>query len=217
MAAKKKAVAKAPAKKDDKAEQKRSMFEKTVKASGKKDLGKISDLVAKYEALEGERNALLATADELYSQMLEMQRQKLPQAFAEAGVADFTDSGSGAHLELDRYISGTWPKDEPKKKKALAWLKKIKQEELLKATVTSKFSRQDIELARKEYERLLKSGKAVVDLKQDIHYQTLQALFRKRLDEGKDVPFDIFDGETGTFVRIDFPKQAEEADVKRKK
>jgi len=209
MASKKKAAAKAPAKKDKKSDQKRDMFARTVKASNK-DLKQVHRCVAEYEALQGELNALETSCDEIRSKMLEMQRKTLPAVFAEAGIRDFTDQDSGAHLELDSYLTGTWPKEPKKLKTALGLLKKWKAEDLLKCELIGKFSRNDSALARKFFEQLKKGGKAVVELKERVHPQTLQAFFRERLKAGKDIPFDVFDGETGVFVRIDFPKRGDD-------
>lgn len=203
---------KAAAKKPDHSSE---MYERTVKASNK-DLKKISELITRFEVLAQERAALLRSADELWEEMLKIERQTMPQVLTEAGTRDFTDAGSGIHVELDSYLSGTWPKDATKLDKAIKWLKKVKAEHLLKAELIGKFSRSDAKLARDFFEKIKKTGKATVEIKERVHPQTLLAFFRERLKAGKEVPFDIFDGETGTFARIDFPKDKSEKEEMRR-
>lgn len=194
---------------DPKKDRQRDMFQRSVKAKDK-DLKGISELVSQHEALTAEYNALLMTAEEIWKQILDLERQKLPAAMAEAGTSDFTDASSGAQVEMDSYLSGTWPTPEEKpeqNRKALAWLKKINQEGLLKCEVILKFGKKEAAEARKIAAQVKKGGKATVQVKERIHPQTLLAFFRERLKEGKSVPFDIFDGETGTYAKVTMPKQ----------
>jgi hypothetical protein len=58
-------------------------------------------------------------------------------------------------------------------------------EPFIKCKVTSEFDRGDYEKALRVYDQLRKDNSAVVDIKEDIHFMTLQKQARERLKEGK--------------------------------
>jgi len=61
---------------------------------------------------------------------------------------------------------------------------------LIKCTVSSQFDKGDAEKARRLYEELRGDNSAKVDLKEDIHPQTLFAQVRRAVEEGKRVPLE---------------------------
>jgi hypothetical protein len=163
----------------------------------------LARLVNKAEQLYNEievQEIALADAKDRYQRLI---TDELPQAMVDAQVSKLDTLDGLLHLERKQIVAGVWPKDEETQQKAVEWLVAEKAQDLIKCTVIINFDRGDREAAQALFdyaERL--NSKRDVTMKETVHYQTLNAYFRERLQKGKSIPLELFNGFVNWIVEI---------------
>lgn len=106
----------------------------------------------------------------------------LPDKMAEAGMLDFT-LDDGFKVEVGQYVSGSLPKEEELKERAIDHLVKLKADGLIKTTVTITFGRKEFKLAQKLFSQLVKMDYSPA-MQTGVHPQTLMAWAREAIEDG---------------------------------
>lgn len=137
-----------------------------------------------------ERLAQLADeAAALAAQKNALETVILPDLFSQAGVTEVrTDSGAKAKMGL--VASGSLPKDEAKRKQAIAWLVENGYGEIIEAKVVASWSRGDRDKAEGLFEQLKSDNSVKLSLDDSVNHMTLGKLAKERVQQGLEVPLD---------------------------
>jgi len=135
-------------------------------------------------------------------------RETLPDLFQDAGLTSITLEGTGnvppyvvkLETEITANIAAGWSPDE--KEKAFDWLAANGAEDLIKATVTITFARNEIKKAEEVRDELEEQG-LEVELDMKVHHQVLSSWLRERF-MNKKVPKGIatIGGYIGPIVKL---------------
>lgn len=162
----------------------------------------LTRLVNKAEKLYNEIQAMeiaLADAKDRYQRLT---TDELPEVMVKAQTS-YLETIDGLQLERKQIVAGTWPKNEENQEKAVKWLERENAADLIKCTVTVNFDRGNRDAAQSLFEYASKlNTKRDVTLKEWVHHQTLNAFFRERLQKGKTIPLEIFNGFVNWIVEI---------------
>lgn len=178
------------------------MFEDSATDVQGKDLARISTLVNEADQITSELDAMTEQMDVLAKRIEEIKKRELPDLLQQAGVKKFVDSATGTTVSLEMWVSAKWPKTPEGVKKALAWLKKVGAEDLVKCNVEATYTKGHAKAARDAVKTLKTSGAATVELSEQIHSSTLPAFLKERIEQGLAVELDLFEGQTGTRAKI---------------
>lgn len=147
----------------------------------------LSDLAAQMMKLEDEiatdEAALAAKKERLRTYAVSM----LPTAMDEAGVKAMELPG-GVKVEVSDFLAANITQEN--RPGAFSWLRKNKLGAVIKNAIVVKFGKGDDGKVKK-YVAFLKKAKIAFERKEEVHYQTLQALVRERMQAGKDLPPEI--------------------------
>lgn len=145
------------------------------------------------------QEAILKAAQERVRTLEEFQ---LPEAMDEAKQTALTTS-DGLPVELTETIYASIP--AANLPKAIMWLTSNNQGSIVKRQLTAKFGKEEDQKAAEALDLLLEAGVTPED-KQSVHPQTLAAMIREMLAEGKEVPMELLGGYTRRIVKIKKPK-----------
>jgi tetratricopeptide (TPR) repeat protein len=163
----------------------------------------LANCVNRAEKLFNEIEILKTTLKDAEDRYNRLVTDELPQAMVDAQLGRFDTLDGKLHLERKQIIAGTWPKEEEGVRKAVKFLEKENAADLLKCTVIVDFDRGNRESALALYRYAEKlNSKRKVTFKEDVHYQTLNAYLRERLQKGLVTPIEIFNGFVGWVVDI---------------
>lgn len=156
-------------------------------------LGALSDLVLKMRELEGEIKACNAVIKEFKKEHERLSEQLIPEMMVELGIAglELTD---GKKLTIDKAYFAKIPDD--KKSEAFNWLADNGYEALIKTDITTSFGKGEGDKVT-SLKQTLVEGQYSFEAKDNVHPQTLKALVRERLEEGNDMPDELF----GVYVK----------------
>lgn len=127
----------------------------------------------------------------------------LPEIMAELGVENITRNG--IKLSVHDFVSGSLPKEEDKRKAAIAWLEAHDGGGLIKTNIELVFGREFRDEATELVRSLTEQGhNPVVD--EGVHSSTLQSYARERLKSGAEIDTELLGLYTGTTVKITLPK-----------
>jgi len=157
-------------------------------------LKQVSQLVAAIRSQE----ALVASLDEQKKDAERHLRllveEDLPAALDEAGIPEFK-TADGAHVKVEQKLYMSVPK---KNKPALAlWLLGHGHGALVQSDVVVKFKKGEADKVNEAVDLLATHGFPVVHIDESMHTGQLKALVRELLDEGEDVPMELF----GAYVK----------------
>lgn len=188
------------------------------------DMGTDGEAQASPEALTRLRELIKETVDQqalvetLEEQLASAKRVlhvlktvKLPDVMIEIQSPLFTHAG--VTVELDDFVSGSLPKEEDRRKAAIAWLVDHEGGELIKTSVSVDFSRSQHNEALDLAAKLEKEGHPVV-AESGVHPQTLMAWAKARIRDGEPLDADVLGLYTGKVVKF---KKAKEKGSKAKK
>lgn len=134
-----------------------------------------------------------------------LRTKTMPDLMAEAQMESFTRNGRV--IAISEFVSGSLPKEEDKRAKAIAWLETHDGEGLIKTTVGLSFGRGEHNLALAIADDLRKTGQEPV-VETGVHSATLQAFARERLKNGDPIDTDLLGLFTGRVVKVKAPKKA---------
>jgi hypothetical protein len=143
----------------------------------------------------------LAASKELARDISERQ---LPERMQAIGLPGLKLPG-GASLDVKPFCACSIPPE--KRERAYAWLNEIGSGDLIKHEVVASFGRGEDEAAKELYESLRATGLPVED-KRSVNFQSLNAVLRRRLEEGVDNALDptALDVYAGTHAKLKVPK-----------
>lgn len=174
-------------------------------------LAQVRDLALAYVRAERaveELEQRLKTAREAARDLAERQLPERLQALGLPGLK----LPHGAELDLKPFCACSIPPE--KRERAYAWLDEIGAGDLIKHEVIASFGRGEDESARELYESLRASGLPVED-KKTVHFQTLNAFLRRRLENGDKLPDDALDIYAGTHAKLKVPKDVSLEEILR--
>ena len=157
------------------------------------EVSRIAELSKKQLMLEKEVDRLNELLAETQKQLSTIREHDLPDAMAEAGVAELKlEDGTKISVQpfVGAYITAAKAKD------AHQWLDDNGHGGLIKRELTFKFNREDT-----AHEGMIEQYSAMgwtnFKLKEAVHPQTLKAFVREQVELGSDIPtslFNIFSG-----------------------
>jgi len=174
-------------------------------------LVQVRDLALAYVRAEATVAAIeerLKKAKEAARDLAERQLPERLQALGLPGVKLPND----AELELKPFCACTIP--EEKRERAYKWLVEIGAGDLIKNEVVASFVRGEEELAN-GMRALLQRWGFTVEQKKTVHFQTLNAMLRRRLESGEKDAIDptAVDVYAGTHAKLKVPKGVTLADI----
>lgn len=181
-------------------------------ASAQDRLDTIRSKAEEARDLEFEIRAAEDRLSELKSKLNELYGKTLPDMMEEAGVDNVgikpTGNMPGMDFEIHPYysasIASSWSED--KRNQAFDVLKRYKAEDLIKTTVTAKFPKGDLKLARQLVAAAQKL-KIATDINLSVHKNTLTAWLRDIYEKGKALPQSDLEKIAGSVGRIVRPKE----------
>lgn len=151
-------------------------------------LGKIASLAEKMAGLDSQ----IADAEELLGRLTrerdDIAERRLPELFDEVNMKEFVTT-QGVHLALKDKIHHSVSKD--RKSAAMKWLEEHGHGGMIKNTVVVAFNRGQEEAAT-EFIANLSPEFENVRTDKEVASASLGALIRNLIEEGKEVPRDIF-------------------------
>lgn len=110
-------------------------------------------------------------------------------------------------FEISTFVTGSLPKEEQARKKAIDWLTENGQHGLIKSEVAVAFSRDQYEVAEELCRKLNDEGFPVT-LDTSVHASTLQAWAKESLKSGAaNIPFELLGLGHGQYVKVTEPKK----------
>lgn len=147
----------------------------------------LSDLATQVIQLEDEIAAQSLLLQTLNERLRILKTSTIPSALDEAGVKAMT-LPNGFEVEVQEFLAANIKKeDEPR---AFAWLRANKAGALIKNEFKVKLGKGDDTIAKKLV-AACKKLKIPIERKESVHYQTLQAFVREKLQAGKALPPEI--------------------------
>lgn len=128
-----------------------------------------------------------------------LKSRTIPDLMAELGMESFTRNGQT--LGIYEFVSGSLPKDEEKRKRAIAWLESNGGGGLIKTEISMSFGKDDRDQAVQTY-KMLKQAGADPKAETGVHASTLQAFARERLKNGEQIDTEMLGLYTGRVVKI---------------
>lgn len=167
---------------------------------------RLAEMAAEAIGLEELINSLEEQGKELKGKLNKLKTVELPDLMAECGTSLWKDPDTGHIIEISDFVSGSLPKDGPKRKQALEWLAKNEVADLIKMQISVAFEKREHNLAKDLSARLKGEGFEVFE-EETVHAQTLLAHVRERLRNGDDVPLETLGIYAGRTAKIKPPKK----------
>jgi len=140
---------------------------------------RVGDIDTEIAALEEKSKTLSKERHNITSKVL-------PTVLNQCGLQSYA-TDNGLEVELDTVVSGSLPKDEAKRKLAIAKVKEYDGEGIIKMEVYAEFMKGESSQAEKCLAAIQKAGFNHAVMIEGIHPQTLAAFARERLKKGKEV------------------------------
>lgn len=152
-------------------------------------LKQVTVLVAAIRAQRTKVEQLEATLKDEQRHLRLLEEEDLPAAMDEANIANFT-TADGTPVKVEQKLYMNVPK---KNKPAVAsWLMQHNHGALVQSDVVVKFKKGEQEKVDAAVDLLAHNGFAGVHVEESTHTGQLKALVRELLDNGEDVPMDLF-------------------------
>lgn len=126
----------------------------------------------------------------------------IPDMMAELGMEECTQNGW--QVKVNDFVSGSLPKDEERRAKAVRWLEEHEAGDLLKTALSVNFSRSQHNEALDLFEELKEDGFAAA-LDSTVHPQTLMAFARERIKNGEPIDTEalgLYTGRVAKYKRV---------------
>jgi hypothetical protein len=145
---------------------------------------KLDEAVSLKEMVDQMEEDLAAAKKQLYV----LNTIALPDLMAELGVDEMTRNGW--KVKVTDFMSGTLPKEEDKRAKAIKWLEDHDAASLIKTDISVTFGRDSHEEALSIAQRLIDEGYAPT-VNSGVHPQALAAFGRERLKNGEELDTEL--------------------------
>jgi len=144
----------------------------------------IAEKCKEQEELDSRREALRQELEALDDEYNTLTMTTLPELFDSLGTLELVMQG-GFHVKVeDYYKCGNLTKEE-----GLQWITEQGEEDLIKDTISCKFTRGEHELAGKALDLLTEQG-FDPDRQEVVHHQTLKSAVKRWSESGMDVPYE---------------------------
>jgi hypothetical protein len=154
-------------------------------------------------ALEIQLEQLEADASAARSALNDLKTKRIPELLVELQMPDLTYKGW--KVKLADFVSGSLPKDEGPRQKAIEWLEQHDGGALIKTEIGLVFAKSQHDEAKALAERLAAEGFAA-QISSGVHASTLQSFVRERLKNGEEVDTEVLGIYTGQIAKITPPK-----------
>jgi len=181
-------------------------------------LDKIRKLVEEGAGLQETIDSLQAALDSTIGRFNRIKQYELPNIMKEANVGKHEDLDGRVKVKLESYVSGSLPKDEHDKERALEVLVDAGGGGLIKTELKVNFPKsmhnqaldffariQEI-LKEEQYQPMEDTDVGVdePEFKETVHAQSLQAFAREKLKKGEELDFEALGLATGNVVKFEF-------------
>lgn len=152
------------------------------------DLSQLQDLAEQQLAAEAKVASIEAELNTAREKLKDIAEKRLPEMMDQVGLEDFR-TRSGIQIKIAENIRASIPK--ARADEAFSWLIKNNHEALIKREVAVQFGKGESEHAKVLAGNLVKLGFSP-EMSATVHSQTLSAWVRKKLEEGAEIPLDLF-------------------------
>lgn len=152
-------------------------------------LTRISEVAQKQLGIEAEIAKAEQRLKELQQDHLNVTQFELPELMDEAGMTQFK-LRDGSLVTITESIRASIPSSNPTP--ALNWLRENGHGHVIKNDYTVSFGKGEEDKAKEFGEELKSHDDLKYKNKEHVHWQTLQSVLKEQLEEGVDVPLDIF-------------------------
>lgn len=165
-------------------------------------LKSIADLAKLQMSRELAVSRLTEQLEDAKQKLREVQEVLLPDAMLGVGLESFNLS-DGSSVYIDKFYAGKIPDDRAKE--AFAWLRENGLDSIIKREVKCLFGKGEDKRAEQILEMLRKQGTNPVD-KQGVHPMTLKSFIRERMENGEELPQDLFGAYVGNRAKVTPPQ-----------
>lgn len=137
------------------------------------------------------------------SELHQLTNHALPDAMAAAHTKEFMTE-RGYKISINDFVSGSLPKDQEARAKALEWLKTNGAEDLIKNQLKVDFGRGQDNVAHEVLAQLLELG-VDYDCERGVNHMSLTAYARERMRNGEPVPLELLGLYAGRSAKIKPP------------
>lgn len=153
-----------------------------------KDLNHLQTLITQRDNDKAEQGRLEKALKAVKGRIEDIEERQMPEVMDRLSLTDVTTTG-GARVQLKESIHCSIPAD--KRERAYAWLRDNGEGGLIKTTVSVPFGVKEIDKADDLAKRLAEEGMEAAE-ERKVEPSTLRAWAKRRLEEGHEVPEDLF-------------------------
>jgi len=167
------------------------------------DLKDLNTLCQKLKTIEDRISQKEEELDNLKAEMKKVSYEEIPDLLAEKGLEKLT-LADGTKVEVKKVINAYLPKEDKNpedREKALKWLRENGLGDIIKNDITVTFGRGEDNKAV-EYASLAQNSGYMPSQKVDVNNRQLVAAFRERLENGLEVPPELFKLFVGNQTKI---------------
>jgi len=167
------------------------------------DLKDLNTLCQKLKTIEDRISQKEEELDNLKAEMKKVSYEEIPDLLAEKGLEKLT-LADGTKVEVKKVINAYLPKEDKNpedREKALKWLRNNGLGDIIKNNITVSFGRGEDNKAV-EYASLAQNSGYMPSQKVDVNNRQLVAAFRERLENGLEVPPELFKLFVGNQTKI---------------
>lgn len=204
-----------------------SMFDMGEDAPAEDSLKKLTDLCENAVAIQAAIESYDAAMKQAKSTLWQMETKDIPDLMAECKMQKFVlSTGHEVGIKLD--VRGNIPKSDNRRKSALSYLEQIGGSGIIKTQLASSFMKGEIEKARalmkllasEEFAEFARSSgdpaleefsAPDMEVKEDVHVQSLWAFVREVLGRGDDIDVEQLGvtAENKSFLKAPKPNKGE--------
>ncbi len=162
------------------------------------------------ELAEGERQETLLEGklDFIKKRLHHLRTVQVPEAMSAAQLSEFKlaeGEYEGVKVKVGDFVSGSLPKDDTKRQKAVQLLEKYGAASLIKDTVVIEVPKAKGNEIHHLLSEIAKMG-FTAERRSDVHQQSLTAFARERLRKGEDVDAETLGLFVGRSTKLTWPK-----------
>jgi hypothetical protein len=165
-------------------------------------LERLIELANKASTLETEINDANVSLAEKMDERNKIVRDLIPSVMEELGMAKFTMT-DGSLIDVKEHINASIK--EEFKAAAFKWLEEHEKDGIIKTKVLSEFGKGEMDDAKKALKAIEDAGFSGI-LDRSVHPMTLKSFVKEQLEEGINIPLDVFGVFQFKEAKITLPK-----------
>jgi hypothetical protein len=166
-------------------------------------LHSVSLLAQQQVELENQINGIEDDLKELRKDLFKLSTQTIPERMKEIGIKSL-EMDTGERLSVVKNVTASITAKN--KELAHKWLVEYGHGDLIKHTVTTKFSRGEEDVAKEFVNKLNEQG-LNYDVKQAVHAMTLKAFVKEQLEKGNELDMELLGVFEYEVTKITVPKR----------